>query len=1012
MRPTRSATSELLPWAMFANGPQCIRHGWPSRVWIRFGLIASRRSDRHRAGAADLLGRHGLAVRRRADGDRAEPPPQVLQVRRDGHDRHDLGGGGDVEAGLARDAVELAAEPRDDVAQVAVVDVDDAAPGDRHRVELRLVAVQLVRVDEGREQVVGGRDGVDVAGEVEVQVLHRHDLRPAAAGRAALDAEDGPERRLAQGEHRLLADHAEALRQRDGGRRLALAGRGRRDRRDVDDLRVGAALQALQHAELDLGLVAAVQLDLVVLEPRRPCDVDDGLELVLLGDLQARLHDAPDASADVAPAQRRPRRARPRGSYRPPQAPDATPVVQQSSLSLCVDSPQCTASSARVPLILVSHFHIRTPFGLRPVSEFSYGGEARPLYDPNASEAEEIDRLWLRRNACGVQRERWFHTYGTPPLVHDRARHAHEHGARAAGRGVHGRGRRGHHLMSIDFEGNEVPAAAGRHGRLGPLPQRRPHVLALLQVPPPARPVLRVGRLPELPGDRRRRGRRARVRVRGEGRADGRAPERVAVRRPRRAERLRQDALGDARRLLLQVDGAARSSPGPWRRRSSARRRASASPTRRSPARPRARQPAPRRARHRRRRRRPGRGARRRRRTAAACCSWTRTRSPVRASRPARRVRRSTACAALVDGHAGVERLADAACIGLYEGPLAVVVAPDVVHHVHPQAIVVACGGMEAHQLFKGNDLPGVFLARGAARLAGVHGIKPGDRAVVWAQQPEALVHARTLADAGVAIAAVVTAPGVDASATGFRAVRRRGRRGARARSASRASSCARRAAAARRSRATCWRVGAEIQPNHHLPRLAYDLPVVLAGECTLTEPGSSLDDAVESGKQAGIAAARGLQPYTLPPNAAPKTLRLERLRLHLRGRRREGRRDRDRRGLRLRRAAQALHDGHHGPVPGAAVRRAAAHDRRARDARRRPNRVGQPTTLRPPVRPLRAGGGRRRRPPPHRAAHGPAREAPRAPARRPCGPARGSASRRTAATSTASTGRCASASA
>ena len=37
----RSATSELLPWAMFANGPQCIRHGWPSSVWIRLGLSAS-----------------------------------------------------------------------------------------------------------------------------------------------------------------------------------------------------------------------------------------------------------------------------------------------------------------------------------------------------------------------------------------------------------------------------------------------------------------------------------------------------------------------------------------------------------------------------------------------------------------------------------------------------------------------------------------------------------------------------------------------------------------------------------------------------------------------------------------------------------------------------------------------------------------------------------------------------------------------------------------------------------
>ena len=172
-----------------------------------------------------------------------------------------------------------------------------------------------------------------------------------------------------------------------------------------------------------------------------------------------------------------------------------------------------------------------------------------------------------------------------------------------------------------------------------------------------------------------------------------------------------------------------------------------------------------------------------------------------------------------------MERLADAACIGLYEGPLAVVVAPDVVHHVHPQAIVVACGGMEAHQLFKGNDLPGVFLARGAARLAGVHGIKPGDRAVVWAQQPEALVHARTLADAGVAIAAVVTAPGVDASATGFRAVPGEV---VEATGKKRVKGVVVRTTGGGTETIACdvLAVGAEIQPNHHLPRLAYDLPV------------------------------------------------------------------------------------------------------------------------------------------------------------------------------------------
>ena len=40
-RPIRSAMSDELPCAMFANGPACMRQAWPSSVWIRFGLSAS-----------------------------------------------------------------------------------------------------------------------------------------------------------------------------------------------------------------------------------------------------------------------------------------------------------------------------------------------------------------------------------------------------------------------------------------------------------------------------------------------------------------------------------------------------------------------------------------------------------------------------------------------------------------------------------------------------------------------------------------------------------------------------------------------------------------------------------------------------------------------------------------------------------------------------------------------------------------------------------------------------------
>ena len=145
------------------------------------------------------------------DGDRAEPLAQIAQIAREREDRHDLGGGRDVEARLARRAVGGAAEARDDVAQAAVVHVDAAAPRDRVRIDVELVAVHHVRVEERREQVVGGRDRVHVAGEVEVEILHRHDLRVAGAGGAALDAEDRAERGLADAQERLLADRPHAL---------------------------------------------------------------------------------------------------------------------------------------------------------------------------------------------------------------------------------------------------------------------------------------------------------------------------------------------------------------------------------------------------------------------------------------------------------------------------------------------------------------------------------------------------------------------------------------------------------------------------------------------------------------------------------------------------------------------------------------------------------------------------------------------------------------------------------
>ena len=89
-----------------------------------------------------------------------------------------------------------------------------------------MALVDVVIQHRGQE-VVRRADGVEVAGEVEVYVLHGYDLGVAAAGRAALDAEDGAERGLPQRHDGAAAELPQRVCEADGGGGLALArGRG------------------------------------------------------------------------------------------------------------------------------------------------------------------------------------------------------------------------------------------------------------------------------------------------------------------------------------------------------------------------------------------------------------------------------------------------------------------------------------------------------------------------------------------------------------------------------------------------------------------------------------------------------------------------------------------------------------------------------------------------------------------------------------------------------------------
>ena len=137
---------------------------------------------------------------------------QIRQVGGKAQHGHDLAGHGDVKAVLAGHALHPAAQAVHDVAQLPVVHVHAALPGDVLHVDIQRIALLDVVVQHGGQQVVGRADGVEIAGEVEVDVLHGHHLRIAAAGSAALYAEHRAQGGLPQAEQDVLAQLAPARR--------------------------------------------------------------------------------------------------------------------------------------------------------------------------------------------------------------------------------------------------------------------------------------------------------------------------------------------------------------------------------------------------------------------------------------------------------------------------------------------------------------------------------------------------------------------------------------------------------------------------------------------------------------------------------------------------------------------------------------------------------------------------------------------------------------------------------
>ena len=253
------------------------------------GLQSVLQQGGHGALGLQVMGGDGLAVIGVGHDHPAQLLLQVGDAGGQAQHGHDLAGHGDLKAVLTGHALGLASQAVHDVAQLAVVHVHRALPGDLLDIDAQGIALLDMVVQHGGHQVVRRADGVEVAGEVEVDVLHGDHLGIPAASGPSFDAEHRAQRGLPQSGDGLLANLAQAVGQthRRGG--LALAGGGGGDGGHQDQLAV-LRLYLIQQLVIHFGLVPAIVLQILLRNACRLCDLLNGLHLGALGNFDVSQH--------------------------------------------------------------------------------------------------------------------------------------------------------------------------------------------------------------------------------------------------------------------------------------------------------------------------------------------------------------------------------------------------------------------------------------------------------------------------------------------------------------------------------------------------------------------------------------------------------------------------------------------------------------------------------------------------------------------------------------------------
>ena len=221
------------------------------------------------------------------DDDPGESGLQIHQVGSETQHRHDFTGNRDIKAVFPGNTLGLPAEAVNDVAELTIVHVDSTLPGDLLRINPEGIALLNMVIKHSGQKIVGCADGMEIAGEVEIDVFHGNDLSISAAGSTALDTKDRPEGGLAKCNHGVFTDSPQTVGESHRGSGLALAGRSRCDGGDENEL---SLFREFPHCmQIQLGFVLAVVFHSILGNPERCRDGVDRLKGGFLGDFNVRL---------------------------------------------------------------------------------------------------------------------------------------------------------------------------------------------------------------------------------------------------------------------------------------------------------------------------------------------------------------------------------------------------------------------------------------------------------------------------------------------------------------------------------------------------------------------------------------------------------------------------------------------------------------------------------------------------------------------------------------------------